>query len=529
MKIRNRLLIIIGFFGISMMLIFGFIFYSQNNRMITEKKTEVLEEISRELSYHLQSHLLEQAKIATTLSSAPVIRDALLISNSNYALLSEEERKLEIDSLNKQWKNTSDINDPFIHAHLTNPIAEFLKEQQNNFPEMYGEIFITNRFGAMIASTGKLTTLAHSQKYWWQAAYDDGNGRIFFDDRGFDESVEGYVLGIVVPIKYENQVIGILKSNINIIGSLTDLLQKHTIEKSQTARIVRTNGLIVLEEGVEPLTTQLSENFVEYLSQKEFGSAIVSENKNDQIFAFAPIEITLGSEEYGFGGDYESIDHIKGNTGEAWHIVITNDLSASIKSELESFRILIYFSIFLISLSALIAFLFGSLVSRPILKLEKHAMQDKLTGLYNRHGFLTLSEQQLKHSQRTGKNMLLAYADLNKLKVINDSPGGHDYGDQALIGASMILQKTFRSSDIIARVGGDEFAILNLEASEESIEMIKKRFYKVQADYNHNSKHDFQVSLSIGFALYNPDDPISLDELLKQADEMMYIDKKTHK
>ena len=190
--------------------------------------------------------------------------------------------------------------------------------------------------------------------------------------------------------------------------------------------------------------------------------------------------------------------------------------------------ILIYFSIFLVLFSVLIAFLFGSLVSRPISKLEKHAMEDKLTGLYNRRGFLTLSEQQLKHSQRTGRNILLAYADLDKLKAINDTPCGHDCGDQALIGASMILKKTFRSSDIIARIGGDEFAILNLETFEESIETIKKRFYKVQADYNQNSRHDFQVSLSIGFASYNPDTPISLDELLKQADEMMYIDKKTN-
>ncbi len=279
-----------------------------------------------------------------------------------------------------------------------------------------------------------------------------------------------------------------------------------------------------MEEGVEPLTTQLSENFVEYLTPQEFGSAIVSENKNDQVFAFAPVEITLGSEEYGFGGSYESIDHIKGNTGEAWHIVITNDLKASINSELESFRVLIYVGIFLVFFSALIAFLFGSLVSKPIVKLEERVMQDKLTDLYNRRGFFTLSEQQLKHSQRTGRNILLAFADLDKLKTINDTCG-HDCGDQALIGASMILQKTFRSSDIIARLGGDEFAVLNLETSEESIETIKKRFNKVQADYNQNSKHDFQVSLSIGFASYNPETPKSLDELLKQADEMMYTDK----
>lgn len=506
------------------MLILSSIFYFQNNRMIKDKKVEVLEEISLELSSHLQSQLLNQAQIAITLSSAPVIKDTLSDSNISYSLLSEEERKLEIDSLNEQWMNTSDINDPFIQAQLTNPVAEFLKEQQNNFPMMYGEIFLTNRFGVMIASTGKLTTLAHSHKYWWQAAYEDGIGKVFFDDRGFDESVEGYVLGVVVPIKHKNQVIGILKSNVNIIGPLTDILQKDTIGNFQTVRLVRTNGLIVMEEGVEPLTTQLSEDFVEYLTPQKFGSAIVSENNNDQVFAYAPVEITLGSEEYGFGGQYESIDQIKGNTGEAWHIVITNDLEASIKSELESFRVFIFFGIFLVFFSALIAYLFGLLVSRPILDLEKHVMQDELTGLYNRHGFFTLAEQLRIHSQRTGRYMLLAYADPDMLKEINDTCG-HECGDQALIGASMILKKSFRSSDIIARIGGDEFAVLYLETSKESIETIKKRFYKVQADYNQNSRHDFQVSLSIGLASYNPDAPISLEELLKHADEIMYTDK----
>ena len=120
--------------------------------------------------------------------------------------------------------------------------------------------------------------------------------------------------------------------------------------------------------------------------------------------------------------------------------------------------------------------------------------------------------------------MLLAYADPDMLKEINDTCG-HECGDQALIGASMILKKSFRSSDIIARIGGDEFAVLYLETSKESIETIKKRFYKVQADYNQNSRHDFQVSLSIGLASYNPDAPISLEELLKHADEIMYTDK----
>ena len=510
---------------------FGFlllsIFIIQNNEFSKEKKAENLEGISIEMATRLESHLLEQAKIAKTLSSAPIIMDTLLSSNANYSLLSDVYRNQKIENLNEQWENTSDIDDPFIQEHLSNPVSQFLKKQQQLFPEVYGEIFLTNRYGVMIATTGKLTTLAHSHKYWWEASYSDGNGKIFFDDRGFDESVEGYVLGIVVPVKYNNEIIGILKSNVNIIGPLTNIIQDHVIENIQTVQLARTNGVVVLQEGVEPLSTHLNEDFIDFFNQQESGSVTISEENSVQLYAFAPIEITFGSEEYGFGGINESVDHLKGNTGEAWLVVITNDIKASSKSELESFRFIIIFGFLFIGFTVFIAFLFGNWISKPIVNLENLVVQDYLTGLYNRHGFFNLAKHQMKISQRMERRMVLIYADLNGLKEINDS-FGHDCGDLAIVGASNIFKETFRTSDIIARFGGDEFVALIVDTSENSIKMFRERFQQVQENYNKHSEFDFQISLSVGFSTYNREAQISLEELIKQADEAMYIEKKIY-
>jgi diguanylate cyclase (GGDEF)-like protein len=92
-------------------------------------------------------------------------------------------------------------------------------------------------------------------------------------------------------------------------------------------------------------------------------------------------------------------------------------------------------------------------------KLYALSFSDELTRLYNRRGCFTLADQQLKISRRTKKPMPLIFADLNDFKLINDT-FGHDMGDSALRVFTAILKQTFRESDIIARIGGDEFVIL---------------------------------------------------------------------
>src|SRR5579862_670815 len=102
------------------------------------------------------------------------------------------------------------------------------------------------------------------------------------------------------------------------------------------------------------------------------------------------------------------------------------------------------------------------------------AITDELTGLCNRRGFVAIADRQLKLAHRCGKGMLLFFADVNGLKQINDS-FGHCEGNRALKRTAEALMKTFRDSDVIARMGGDEFAVLEIEASGQGEATIRER------------------------------------------------------
>ncbi len=151
------------------------------------------------------------------------------------------------------------------------------------------------------------------------------------------------------------------------------------------------------------------------------------------------------------------------------------------------------------------------------------SLTDELTGLYNRRRFFILTEQCLKVAVRTKKRPLLLFIDMDNLKWINDHYG-HKEGDQALTGLADILKKTFRESDIIARIGGDEFVVL-LESTDENSETLLTRLHENVRDYNvKRSQHT--LSISLGTAQFDPEYPISIDELLSKADTLMYAQKR---
>jgi len=151
------------------------------------------------------------------------------------------------------------------------------------------------------------------------------------------------------------------------------------------------------------------------------------------------------------------------------------------------------------------------------------SLTDELTGLHNRRRFFILAEQCFKVAIRKKKRWLLLYIDMDDLKWINDHCG-HNEGDQALIGLGTILKKTFRESDVIARIGGDEFAVL-LESSAESDAMLMGRLYENIRDYNAKASQDYKLSISMGAARFDPEYPISVDKLLSKADALMYAQK----
>jgi len=153
------------------------------------------------------------------------------------------------------------------------------------------------------------------------------------------------------------------------------------------------------------------------------------------------------------------------------------------------------------------------------------ALLDELTDLYNRRGFSILAEQQLKMAQRGRTRMVLLFADLNGLKQINDTLG-HPEGDRALIETADVLRGTFRESDIIARVGGDEFVVLAIETDGAPAEILATRLQQNLGARNAREGRRYKLSLSVGLAHYDPERPCSIDELVAQADRAMYEQKR---
>ncbi len=152
------------------------------------------------------------------------------------------------------------------------------------------------------------------------------------------------------------------------------------------------------------------------------------------------------------------------------------------------------------------------------------SLTDELTDLYNRRRFFVLAEQCIKVAIRAKKRSLLLYIDMDDLKWINDHRG-HNEGDEALIALASILRKTFRESDIIARIGGDEFVVL-LESTDENDEILMTRLYENIEDYNAKVSQDYKLSVSVGAAHLDPQYPISIDQLLSKADALMYAQKR---
>jgi len=161
-------------------------------------------------------------------------------------------------------------------------------------------------------------------------------------------------------------------------------------------------------------------------------------------------------------------------------------------------------------------------------RLRNLSLTDELTGLNNRRGFMILANGLLKFSRRANHPLCLLYIDMDSLKNINDT-FGHAHGDTALNHFATILTRTFRESDVIARMGGDEFAILTIDATEGSIKAIQERLQSNVDAHNRESVGGYALSFSLGIIRVDLNSTFTVEALLAQADEAMYAHKKKRK
>ncbi|WP_456480476.1 GGDEF domain-containing protein [Nautilia sp.] len=154
-------------------------------------------------------------------------------------------------------------------------------------------------------------------------------------------------------------------------------------------------------------------------------------------------------------------------------------------------------------------------------KTFKEAINDSLTGLYNRKFFYENVYKLKDIAKRNNGKLIILFIDLDDFKKINDR-FGHKKGDEVLKKAALILKKSLRNSDIISRMGGDEFVVAVLNGNEKDIDKLVKRARgKMESEIK-------GVSFSYGYSVY-PDDGEDIEELIQKADERIYSNKRKRK
>ena len=157
------------------------------------------------------------------------------------------------------------------------------------------------------------------------------------------------------------------------------------------------------------------------------------------------------------------------------------------------------------------------------------SLEDELTGLHNRRAFMTMADQRLQLLERSGALCLLIFADVDGLKAANDTIG-HEAGDRLLIDAARALQAAFRRTDLVARMGGDEFVVLADGASEEDVQQV---LAKVQQQIDvRNGRAEPGVpllSISAGALCFSAGPAVRLSDLIAEADARMLVCKNTRR
>lgn len=154
------------------------------------------------------------------------------------------------------------------------------------------------------------------------------------------------------------------------------------------------------------------------------------------------------------------------------------------------------------------------------------ATSDDLTGLSNRRGFLSIANHCLALCRRQQNNAALLFFDLDRFKEINDRLG-HALGDHALVEFAGLLLRGFRDSDVVARLGGDEFCVLLTGASQADIAIPLQRFAESVAGRNTSSNQRYELTYSVGTVFLDHRDRRPVAELLSEADELMYQQKRS--
>ena len=370
MKIKNKISISIFVIAFSVLTISSFFFVINGYKEILSTSVNYILDDVNDHATEVKVFINNKFIVANILANTPIIIESLLTSNAEYSVLSKAQIKNKINELNNRWEATTYASDPFIQSYLNNKVAKFLRSQALLIPNEYGEIYLTNQYGVLVASTNRLPTLYHGQKYLWKAAYEFGN---IVDETEYDENVGAKVLGISAPVIFEGRTIGILKSNVlmeTLLKGLPFLYEQEQVKISDQnlTFLLRVNGEIISSH--DDLIDKKVLDAVSSKMQKGIsGTEIILNRGKRSLVAYTPVKIPFAFDNKRTEAGSGPMDQKGGNIGYGWYIFSIADINSLMTPLYDTLQKFIFIGFFLIIVMSMSAYVISNKISEPIKKL----------------------------------------------------------------------------------------------------------------------------------------------------------------
>ena len=321
-------------------------------------------QIASILGLYITETLKGEIEDAETYATRPLWISAVKESNLKYADINKKDIVPLLLDMDKKWIPAGN-DSPLLKEYLGNIISMSMQDIVR-IRKTVSEIFITDKFGGLVAASDKTSDFYQADEEWWQEAYDKGKGKTYVGDVGFDESSKSWSVPIAVPMKDEaGEVIGICKVVVEL-ERLVSGLRHFTIGNTGHAVLVDKNGSILVHYGLKPMTLKYYDgNLNDILNEKKsytITSGLHTHHKEKIFAAFSKIDLTSISRR---------IDH--------WIVFIDQDSDETLKPIRTLIDRIVFVASIIMLLVVPIGYIVGSIFVKPIEKLRE-ATENILSG-----------------------------------------------------------------------------------------------------------------------------------------------------
>ncbi len=341
---------------------------------LTQQIGENFEAKAESLSDLVKVFFFEGVSQIQVLALSPDIKNALVARNESY-MGNIQEIQVEIQAIDDLWLAAAD-DDPLIVSiinpdYATNSVAYQLTNFLESFTDQ-SEVFVTDRYGATVGATGRLSDYYQADETWWQATWNEGQGAVYISDPQFDESAGVMAFLVAVPIyNDEDEVIGILRSTL-ILNKLFNLISPLEFGETGYALLLNKSGQIIFDPTTKSGTpVEFPPDLRQHFVNQDTQTGVDFNRQGNQIlFSY----LTIAHEDE--GGD--KINRLEGQIINAinnlgWIIVVQQELEEAIAGINRVGRVTFIAGIIAVIGVSLLALFLAKVLTRPLLTLTTAA------------------------------------------------------------------------------------------------------------------------------------------------------------